>query len=258
MKAIISGLLLAALLGLAVREMHALAVPTSTRAARAEREVSARLAPVLKAQALELGAPVLIRVFKEERVLELWLRANAGRFALLKAYPICAFSGGLGPKLARGDGQSPEGFYAVRPGALNPNSSFHLSFDLGYPNAYDRAQGRTGSALMVHGACVSIGCYAMTDPAIEEIWTSIAAALRNGQREIQAQFFPFKMTAEALERRRGNRWYDFWADLKKGYDLFEATKVPPRVEVRERRYRFTPAPTSALHSAAEAGAGSRR
>jgi len=217
-------------------------VPTSRRAMRAEQEASARLRPLLDAQSLALGAPVCLRVFKEERVLEVWLRTEAGQFRLLKSYPICAFSGGLGPKLARGDGQSPEGFYAVRPGALNPASSYHLSFDVGYPNAYDRAKGRTGSALMVHGACVSIGCYAMTDPAIEEIWTVMAAAFRNGQRAIQIQLFPFRMSVESLARHRTDRWYDFRVDLKTGSDLFEIARVPPRVEVRSGRYRFTAAP----------------
>jgi len=214
------------------------AVPTSTRASRAEREASARLRPVLNAQALSLGAPVCLRVFKEERILELWLKTDAGQFRLLKSYPICAFSGGLGPKLARGDGQSPEGFYAVRPAALNPVSNYHLSFDVGYPNAYDRAKGRTGSALMVHGSCVSIGCYAMTNPAIEEIWTAMTAAFRHGQREIQVQLFPFRMSVESLARHRRDQWYDFWVDLKAGSDLFETTRVPPRVEVRDGQYRF--------------------
>lgn len=214
-------------------------VPTSRRAIRAEQEASARLRPVLHARSLALGAPVCLRVFKEERILEVWLRTDTGPFRLLKSYPICAFSGGLGPKLARGDGQSPEGFYAVRPNALNPASNYHLSFDVGYPNAYDRAKDRTGSALMVHGACVSIGCYAMTDPAIEEIWTVMAAAFRNGQREIQVQLFPFRMSVESLARHRGDRWHDFWVDLKTGSDLFEHANVPPRVEVRGGRYRFT-------------------
>jgi murein L,D-transpeptidase YafK len=253
-------LLIAALGVIAAGQRGVPDVPASARSVRAERASSDRLTAVLRAQSLELGAPVCLRIFKEERTLELWLGTVSGRFRLLKSYPICAFSGGLGPKLARGDGQSPEGFYAVRPGALNANSSFHLSFDLGYPNAYDRAHGRRGGALMVHGACVSIGCYAMTDPAIEEIWTCAAAAFRKGQREIQVQALPFKLTAEALAHRRGNRWSEFWADLKPGYDLFENTNVPPRVEVIEGRYRFAPAPNHALHptpARSQAGAGER-
>jgi murein L,D-transpeptidase YafK len=217
-------------------------VPANSRTIRAEQAASVRLRPLLNAQSLALGAPVCLRVFKEERVLEVWLRTDAGQFRLLKSYPICTFSGGLGPKLARGDGQSPEGFYSVRPGAMNPASRYHLSFDVGYPNAYDRAKGRTGSALMVHGACVSIGCYAMTDPTIEEIWTVMAAAFRNGQREIPVQLLPFRMSVESLARHRSDPWYDFWGDLKTGYDLFENARVPPRVEVRDGRYRFTAAP----------------
>jgi murein L,D-transpeptidase YafK len=217
-------------------------VPTSRRAARAEREAAVRLTPRLQAQRLALGAPVSLRIFKEEQTLEVWLRDASGRFRMFASYPICTFSGEPGPKLARGDGQSPEGFYSVRPAALNPGSAYHLSFDLGYPNAYDRAHGRTGSALMVHGACVSIGCYAMTDPAIEEIWTLVASAFRGGQREMQVQAYPFRMTAAALDRRRADRWHGFWANLKEGHDLFERTGVPPRVDVRGGRYRFTPQP----------------
>ena len=217
------------------------AVPTSRRARRAAQEASARLRPLLTAQSLTLGAQVSLRVFKEERVLEVWLRTDTGQYRLFKPYPICTFSGGLGPKLVRGDGQSPEGFYAVGAAALNPNSQFHLSFDVGYPNAYDRAKGRTGSALMVHGACVSIGCYAMTDPVMEEIWTLMAAAFRSGQREILVQLLPFRLSAESLARHRGNQWHDFWADLKRGSDLFEHARVPPRVEMRDGRYRFTAA-----------------
>ena len=215
-------------------------VPASRRATRAEREAAARLAPRLRAQHVSLGAPVCLRIFKEERTLEVWLRDASGRFRMFTSYPICTFSGEPGPKLARGDGQSPEGFYSVRPGALNPASSYHLSFDLGYPNAYDRAHGRTGSALMVHGACVSIGCYAMTDPVIEEIWTLAASAFRDGQREMQVQAYPFRLTTAALDRRRDDRWHAFWLNLKEGHDLFERTGVPPRVDVRNGQYRFTP------------------
>jgi len=218
------------------------AVPTSPRAARAEQDAMLRLTPRLQAQHLSLGAPVCLRIFKEQKVLEVWLRDASGRFRMFASYPICAFSGDLGPKLVRGDGQSPEGFYALRPASLNPSSSYHLSFDLGYPNAYDRAHGRTGSALMVHGNCVSIGCYAMTDPVIEEIWTCLATAFRAGQREIQVQVFPFRMTADALDRRRDHKWYGFWLNLKQGHDLFDRTGVPPRVEVLGGEYRYTAQP----------------
>jgi murein L,D-transpeptidase YafK len=187
-----------------------------------------------------MGAPVFIRIFKEESSLELWLQErSSGKFKLLSQYPICYFSGDLGPKQRTGDGQSPEGFYSVPPGSLNPYSDYHLSFNLGYPNAFDRAKGRTGSALMVHGGCVSIGCYAMTDDGIEEIYTLASAALRDGQSAFQVHIFPFRMTSANLARHRHSEWLDFWSNLKEGYDLFERDQLPPRVTVRGGRYSFT-------------------
>ncbi|MEM8617038.1 MAG: L,D-transpeptidase family protein, partial [Pseudomonadota bacterium] len=144
---------------------------------------------------LEPGTETFIRIFKQENELELWLKApNENQYELSKTFPICAWSGALGPKLREGDGQSPEGFYRVGLGSLNPNSSFHLSFNLGFPNAYDRAHGRTGSYLMVHGACASIGCYAMTDAGIEEIYAAVETTLRSGQTAVSVHVFPFRLT----------------------------------------------------------------
>lgn len=230
---------LAALAGLAAAVLAAgEEVPSSARSREAVARVSPRLRPLLENRGLRLGAPIFIRIFKQEAVLELWVRGRDGRFALFSSYPICYFSGELGPKLRVGDRQSPEGFYTVPASALNPNSSYHLSFNLGYPNAFDRSHGRTGSALMVHGDCVSIGCYAMTDPLIEEIYTLADAALRNGQTAFQVHIFPFRMTAETLARHRRSPWHGFWENLQEGYDLFERDHVPPRVSVRDQRYRF--------------------
>ncbi|WHI53155.1 L,D-transpeptidase family protein [Microbulbifer sp. MLAF003] len=143
----------------------------------------------LTAQNLEYGAPIFIRIFKGSSTLELWMESNDGRFKLFKEYEICAYSGDLGPKEQEGDLQSPEGFYFVNAGRLNPWSQFHLSFNLGYPNKYDRMQGRTGSALMVHGDCVSIGCYAMTDTNINEIYTLATEALKGGSRSSGCMLF---------------------------------------------------------------------
>jgi murein L,D-transpeptidase YafK len=213
-------------------------VPSSERSREAVERTSRTLAPLLSRQGFRLGAPVFLRIFKEEKILEVWLRAGNGKFELFKSYPICYFSGNPGPKLKVGDRQSPEGFYTVAPSALNPHSQFHLSFNLGYPNAFDRAHGRTGSALMVHGSCVSIGCYAMTDPGIEEIYTLVEAALRNGQDSFQVHSFPFRMTPENFVRHRDSEWWDFWSNLKEGGDLFERDRVPPVVTVRDRRYVF--------------------
>ncbi len=193
----------------------------------------------LKAQGLRLGAPIFIRVFKREFELELWVE-NGGRYQRFATYPICRWSGELGPKLIEGDGQSPEGFYTVDQRALNPNSRWHRSFNLGFPNAFDRAHGRTGSFLMVHGGCSSIGCYAMTNAVMDEIWRLIGAALGGGQRQVHVHAFPFRMTADNLAARQGSPWRAFWQDLKAGYDAFETTKIPPRVMVCNGSYQVTP------------------
>jgi murein L,D-transpeptidase YafK len=144
----------------------------------------------------------------------------------------------LGPKQKKGDWQSPEGFYFVRGSQLNPFSQFHLAFNLGYPNRYDRAHGRTGSALMVHGDCVSAGCFAMTDEQIDEIYTLAEAALKNGQPYFKVHIFPFRMTAENMKKHRNSPWLAFWDNLKEGYDLFEKYHYPPETSVRNKRYVF--------------------
>jgi murein L,D-transpeptidase YafK len=200
------------------------------------KNLSARLA----AQNLQLGAPVLMRVFKREFELEMWMK-RGGRFELFATYPICMWSGGLGPKLKQGDRQAPEGFYTVDSTALNPNSKYHRSFNLGFPNAFDRAHGRTGSLLMVHGDCRSIGCYAMTDGVIDEIWSLLTAALGAGQKRVQVQVFPFRMTETNMSRRVANPDLGFWRQLKVGHDAFERVHVPPVVSVCDGRYAFRPA-----------------
>jgi murein L,D-transpeptidase YafK len=212
-----------------------------------------RLDERLKAQGLDLGTPVFIRIFKLEFELELWLKRGE-RFERFAVYPICRWSGGLGPKLAEGDWQAPEGFYTVDPKALNPHSRWHRAFNLGFPNAFDRAHARTGSYLMVHGGCSSIGCYAMTDPVVDEIWRLVTAALRKGQPRFHVHIFPFRMTEEALAERRNAAWAAFWSDLKPGHDAFEATGLPPAVSVCQGRYIVAPAPAgTAGVSAVEAG-----
>lgn len=200
------------------------------------KNLSARLA----AQNLQLGAPVFMRVFKREFELEIWMQ-RGGRFELFATYPICMWSGGLGPKLKQGDRQAPEGFYTVDSTALNPNSKYHRSFNLGFPNAFDRAHGRTGSLLMVHGDCRSIGCYAMTDSVIDEIWSLLTAALGAGQKRVQVQVFPFRMTETNMSRRAANPDIGFWRQLKVGHDAFERVHVPPAVSVCDGRYAFRPA-----------------
>ena len=209
-----------------------------SRVARAAKNAHQRLDAKLKAKGLAFGDEIFIRAFKEEEQLEVWLR-HSEKFELLKTYEICAASGKLGPKLKVGDEQVPEGFYAVPPGAMNPESSYHLSFNVGYPNAFDKKLGRTGSLIMIHGDCVSIGCMAMTDAGIEEIWSLADAAHKAGQKAFDVHIFPFRMTSTNMKRHRASKWADFWENLKQGYDSFESSKVPPKVSVKGGRYAFT-------------------
>ncbi len=181
-------------------------------------------------------APIFMRIFKEESELEVWKAKDDGRFHHLKTYPICTFSGKLGPKLKQGDKQAPEGFYRVARRQMNPNSKYHLSFNLGYPNRYDRSHARTGKHLMVHGDCKSAGCYAMTDALVEEIYILAREALAGGQDKFDVHAYPFRMTQANMRRHRHNKWAGFWRDLKRGYDHFEMTRLPPSVAVCERRY----------------------
>ena len=183
----------------------------------------------------KVGDPVFIRIFKEESLLEVWIRSGA-EYQHLKDYFICAYSVTLGPKLQEGDRQSPEGFYKVKKYQLNPNSKFHLSFNLGFPNQYDREHNRTGSFLMVHGNCVSDGCYAMTDEKIEEIYLLVEGALQKGQKYVQVHAYPFHMTEENMALHSDSEWYDFWANLKEGYDYFEAEHLPPQVKIKNKYY----------------------
>ena len=192
----------------------------------------------MKARKMVRTSWIAVRIFKEEGKLEIWKQKTNGRYGLIKEYDICKWSGKLGPKFTEGDRQAPEGFYTVRPAQMNPNSSYHLSFNMGYPNAFDKAHGRSGTNLMVHGACSSSGCYSMTDAQVEEIYAFGRDAFRGGQTEFQVQAYPFRMTAANMARYRNDPNYDFWKMLKVGYDHFEITKVPPKVDVCEKRYVF--------------------
>jgi murein L,D-transpeptidase YafK len=213
-----------------------------------------------RAQLAEKGMteeqPILIRIFKAESELEVWKARDNGRYYHFKTYPICAYSGGLGPKLKQGDRQAPEGFYMVSFDQMNPRSKYHLAFDIGFPNSYDRALGRTGQHLMVHGDCTSSGCYSMTDAVIEEIYILAREALAGGQGAFQVQAYPFRMTAANLNAHKNDQWIEFWKNLKEGYDYFEISRLPPKVVVCEKRYLINasfngnarPSPTGACPS----------
>lgn len=186
------------------------------------------------------GDKIFIRIFKKESELEIWIKAkNSTKYKLLKVYNICSYSGRLGPKLKEGDMQAPEGFYKVYKHSLNPHSNYHLSFNLGFPNAYDKANKRTGSYLMVHGKCVSAGCYAMGDKNIEQIYKLTKKALYNNEKYIPVHIFPFRMSKENLIKYKTSKWYNFWQNLKEGYDLFEKYKIPPKVYVKAKKYKFS-------------------
>lgn len=214
-------------------------LPGPQRATAAANRVRPLLEADLRAKGLHFGDPVFLRVFKQKRQLELWIRHREnGKFQLFRRYPIAAASGKLGPKLAEGDRQVPEGFYFVTANRLKPDSSYHLALNIGYPNAYDRHHQRSGSLIMIHGNRVSIGCLAMTNLKIEEIYTLCAAALDHGQRYFRVHIFPFPLTAERLSQVAGSPWIDFWNQLKPGYDFFEAKQIPPDVQLKNGRYTY--------------------
>jgi WD40 repeat protein/murein L,D-transpeptidase YafK len=204
----------------------------------------AQLDARLRAKGMKRGDPVFLRIFKGDHEAEAWIK-RGGRFALFEVYPICAWSGQLGPKLQKGDYQSPEGFYTISRGQLHPNSHYHRAFNLGFPNLFDRANKRTGAHLMMHGGCASVGCYAMTDPVIDEIWSLVTAALDGGQKRVAVHVFPFRMTEDRLDAFQWHPWAEFWRDLKRGYDLFETSHTPPQIDVCNKRYVARRAPLDA-------------
>ncbi|MCK1517762.1 murein L,D-transpeptidase [Bradyrhizobium sp. 190] len=206
--------------------------------AKANQPVPPKLIADMTAKDMDLQSPILVRLFKQEAELEIWKQDRSGRFALLKTYPICRWSGDLGPKVREGDRQAPEGFYAISPAQMNPQSAYYLSFNTGYPNAFDKALGRTGSQLMVHGDCSSRGCYAMTDEQIAEIYSLGRESFFGGQKSFQLQAYPFKMTPANMAKHRNNPNMPFWKMIKEGNDHFEVTKQEPKVDFCEKKYVF--------------------
>ncbi|MFD1704293.1 hypothetical protein ACFSCV_14900 [Methylopila henanensis] len=204
--------------------------------------VSYQTVSLMRENDMPRQAPILIRVYKQEAVLEVWKQERNGRYGLLRSYEICRFSGKLGPKLREGDRQAPEGFYAITAGGLNPYSRNHLAFNIGFPNAFDRSLGRTGSHLMVHGGCKSVGCYAMTHKNMHEIYALVREALLSGQSAVPFQAFPFRMTDANMARHADNPNMPFWAMLKEGHDIFDATARPPQVAACGGRYGFARPP----------------
>lgn len=213
--------------------------PQTPRSRDAVARNEGRVASVLANLGVRLGAPVYLRITKDPKRVDVFLESASGAYVKFRSYDVCAMSGVLGPKQKEGDKQAPEGFYAVTRDGLRPGSDFHLGLDIGYPNAFDRQNKRTGSEIVVHGACYSIGCFAMTDPAIEEIYTIVEAAMRRGQAAVPIHIYPFPMNAGRLRRERQSPWLPFWTELQRGWDLFEQTKRPPKARARSGRYVIT-------------------
>ncbi|WP_417912822.1 L,D-transpeptidase family protein [Candidatus Electronema sp. TJ] len=215
--------------------------PTSSKAETFMNNARPRVERQLSAKGMRLGEPVFMRIFKQSKQLEVWVRKN-GKFELFKTYPICAYSGTVGPKMFEGDLQSPEGFYTVSGGQLNPLSNYHLSFDIGYPNAVDRENSRTGGAIMVHGKCISQGCFAMGNLQVEELYLLGHQAFLQGQKQFSVHVFPFRMTKDNMQRNKNSNWADFWENLREGYELFEQERQVPIVKAEGGKYVFRKVP----------------
>ena len=206
--------------------------------AKATKKLPPELLALLREKNMPVGSPILVRAFKEEAELEVWKQDTTGRFQLLKTYPVCRWSGDLGPKFWEGDRQTPEGFSRVTPAQMNPNSNYYLAINTGFPNSFDKANKRDGSLLMIHGDCRSAGCFAMTDEQISEIYSLARESLAGGRTSFQIQAYPFRMTPANLARHRNNPNFAFWKMLKIGNDHFEATHLEPKVDVCNRSYVF--------------------
>ncbi len=217
------------------------APPTSAFAAETISRTTPKLEAALKQLHLKLGEAVFIRIFKEEKELELWVKGSRNdQYTLFKIYKTDDWSGELGPKLREGDRQTPEGFYYVTASRLRPNTRHHLGLDLGYPNAYDQYHGRTGSDITIHGKGRGFGSFALADANMDEVYTLAEAALKNGQKFFRVNVFPFRMTDKRMDRvwKTQPHWVKFWVNLKEGYDFFENAGFPPNVNVRGGNYVF--------------------
>ena len=216
--------------------------------------ILARMAPTLEKELVNkgfrLGAPLFIRIFKIPAELEVWMEKNR-HYELFKSYPICDFSGYPGPKIHEGDWQSPEGFYSVSADRMNPRSSYHLSFNIGYPNEYDKQRNRSGSNIMIHGNCSSMGCFAMNDYRMEEIYTLAHVALTSGQQSFAVHIFPFRMTAANMKKFQSSPWIGFWKNLKEGFDAFERTQQVPEIRVARGRDMVTGTVRVAMHGGSQ-------
>lgn len=210
-------------------------LPSTPKAASLMTQAKSKVQQELQAKGFAIGQPIFVRIFKIPGTLELWMNKGRG-FELFKSYKVCNYSGFPGPKVNEGDWQAPEGFYSVSASQLNPNSQYHLAFDVGYPNDFDVLKNRTGGLIMVHGNCKSVGCFAMTDERIEEIYLLAYQALAQGQERFDVHIFPFPMTAKNMKKFAPSPWIEFWKKLEPGYAAFEQSKQVPVVAVENGEY----------------------
>ena len=229
--------LITILLPLFLLPAHKSYIPDSKHAADIRTAVWPKLQKSLNYNGFRDDQPIYVRLFKEPGMLEIWVKSGP-KYKLFKQYLICTYSGGLGTKTLDHDGKCPEGFYSITPSQLNPVSNYHLAINVGYPNVYDQQHGYTGNAIMIHGDCRSIGCYAMTDPMIEEIYTMVYEAFVHGQQSISVNIFPFKLSSQNIEKYSNYPYVSFWKHLKPGYDIFERDHVPAVVVVENKTYKF--------------------
>ena len=209
--------------------------PATPKVQQIMDQIKPKMQQELRNKGFDLGQPIFIRIFKFTDTLEIWMNKGQ-KFELFKSYRVCNYSGFLGPKINEGDEQAPEGFYSVNAGQMNPQSSYHLAFDVGYPNEFDMAKHRSGSLIMVHGDCRSSGCFAMTDGRIEEIYLLAHEALRRGQESFAVHIFPFALTPRNLRKFAGSPWIRFWRTLEPGYTVFEQTRQVPEISVHNGEY----------------------
>jgi murein L,D-transpeptidase YafK len=239
---VVRALVLTAAFAAALTPVRCVGEDSNQLPTKATKELPPELLSLFRQKKMLKHSPILVRIFKKEAELEVWKQDTTGHFQILKIFPICRWSGDLGPKLHEGDRQAPEGFYTITPELMNPNSNFYLAINTGFPNSFDKANNRDGSSLMIHGDCSSSGCYAMTDEQMGEIYSLARDSLLGGRPSFQIQAYPFRLTPANLARHRTNPHLAFWKMLKIGNDHFEATHLEPKVDVCNRRYVFDAQP----------------
>jgi murein L,D-transpeptidase YafK len=187
---------------------------------------------------LRFGAPVFLRVYKQSSEVELWVQQGP-RYALFKTYSICRWSGGLGPKMVQGDRQAPEGLYHITAPDLVVNRRWHRAMRLNYPNAFDVVNGRTGYGIYIHGKCRSVGCFAINDDNVEEVYEIVRAALSNGQVRIPVLSLPFRFSSINSLVNEPFVFGEFWRELRRADFLFNRDRLPPSASLCDGNYYFS-------------------